>query len=118
MRVGLYVALGAAGAALWAGAAVAGPCAADLYKADQEIGKRLDAIAAEGKAGAESTFATTHHQPTPSSIASAEEKVGDISEDNVKAVRAFMVEAHKADDAGDKAACENALAQARKILGM
>ena len=96
----------------------AGPCAADLLKADDEIGKRLEAIAAKGKTGAESTFATTHHQPTPATLAGAEEKVGDISEQDAQSVRTYLKEARQADDAGDKPACEKALGEARKILGM
>ena len=98
--------------------AYAGPCADDLYRASVDIGKRLDEIAAKGKGGAESTFATAHHQPTPSSVAGAEEKLGDISEAQVHAVREFMVEARKADDAGNKDACEKALLEARGLLGM
>ena len=96
----------------------AGPCADDLYRAEVDIGKRLDAIAASGKTGAESTFATAHHQPTPATIAGAEEKVGDVSEAQVQAVREYMAEAKKADDAGDKSGCEQALSQARNLLGM
>lgn len=96
----------------------AGPCADDLYKASVDIGKRLDDIAAQGKAGAESTFATAHHQPTPATVAGAEEKLGDISEAQVKAVHEFMVQAKQADDAGDKASCEKALSAARTLLGM
>jgi len=96
----------------------AGPCADDLYRADLEVGKRLDEIAGRGKPAAESTFATTHHQPTPATIAGAEAQVGDISESQLDAVRGFMVEAHKADEASDKAACEKAISGARNILGM
>ncbi len=96
----------------------AGPCADDLYKADLAIGKRLDEIAANGKPAAESTFATAHHQPTPATVAGAEETVGDISEAQVTAVRKFMVEAKQADAAGDKDACEKALSEARGLLGM
>jgi hypothetical protein len=118
MRVQTAVALGAAASALWAASAWAGPCGDDLYKADIEVGRRLDAIAAKGRTGVESSFATTHHQPTPATVAGAEQKLGDISEAQVKTVREFMAEAHKADDAGDKAACEKALSEARKLLGM
>ena len=96
----------------------AGPCAEDLYRAEVDVGKRLDQIAAAGKTGAELAFATTHHQPTPATIAGAEESVGDISSAQVKAVRQYMADAKKADDAGDKAACEQALSQARNLLGM
>ena len=96
----------------------AGPCSNELYQADVAINKQLDAIAAKGKAAPQSSFATTHHQPTPATIAGAEETLGDISESDVKAVREFMAEAKKADQAGDKTACDNALAAARKLMGM
>jgi len=118
MRVALALASCAAASALWAASAEAGPCAEDLYRADVDIGKRLDALAARGKAGTESTFATLHRQPTPATVAGAEEQVGDVSAAQVDAVRKFMAEAKKADDAGDKAGCENALSEARKLLGM
>ncbi len=98
--------------------AYAGPCAEDLYKAETAIDSRLDAIAARGRAGAESTFATTHHQPTPSTVAGAEGQLGDLSDTEVQAVRKFMADAKRADDAGDKPACEQALSQARQLLGM
>jgi hypothetical protein len=104
--------------AFWPALAYAGPCAEDLYKADIEIGRRLDDIAAKGRAGAESNFATMHRQPTPGTIAGAEEQIGDISDTQVQAVRNYLADAKKADDAGDKPACEQALSQARQILGM
>ncbi len=118
MRIRLLVALGGAELASWAGVAQAGPCAGEIYQADIAINRRLDEIAAQGKAGAESTFATTHHQPTPATIAGAEEKVGDVPPSGVQDVRKFMVEARRADDAGDTAACEKALADAKTILGL
>ena len=96
----------------------AGPCAEEIYQADVAINKKLDAIAARGKSGDESAFATSHHQPTPATVAGAEESLGDISESDVSAVRAFMQEARKADERGDKPACEKALSEARKILKM
>jgi hypothetical protein len=117
MRAGFAAALFAAASALSAGGANAGSCKDDIYKAEVEIGKRLDAIAARGKTGAQSTFATTHHQPTPSTVAGAEEKVGDLSPAEVDAVHQWMAEAHKADAAGDSAGCEKALTQARGLLG-
>jgi len=117
MRTGLAAALFAAASAIGAAGAAAGPCAGDIYKADVEIGKRLDALAAGGKAGTESSFATTHHQPTPSTVAGAEEKVGDISEAQAADVRKWMAEARRADAAGDKDTCEKALAQAHSLLG-
>jgi hypothetical protein len=118
MSMRLAIAFAAIVCALCPAPSRAGPCADDLYKAEVEIGKRLDAIAASGKTGAESTFATAHHQPTPATVAGAEEKVGDISEAQAKAVHQYMAEAKKADEAGDKPGCEQALSQARTLLGM
>ena len=89
--------------------AAAGPCTDDLNQAAKAINERLDAIAARGKPAAQSTFATTHHQPTPSSIAKAEEGVGDIPAADVERVQNFMTEARQADRANDKPACEKAL---------
>ena len=98
-------------------AAHAGPCTGEIYDADIAIGKQLDAAAEKGKAAAQSTFATTHHQPTPATIAGAEEQVGDIPESVVKELRAFMQAARMADEAGDKPGCEKALAEAKTIIG-
>ena len=96
----------------------AGQCADDIYRANVEIGKRLDALAAAGKTGTQSSFATMHRQPTPATIAGAEEKIGDISDAELNAVHEWMAKAKQADESGDTAGCENALTQARTLLGM
>ena len=57
-----------------------------------------------------------HRQPTPLTVAGAEDKAGDLSEADVKALGAFMDEARKADGAGDLAACRKALADLQRIL--
>ena len=57
-----------------------------------------------------------HRQPSPLSVAGAEEKAGDLSEAEVKALAAFMDQARKADVAGDVAACQKALADADRML--
>ncbi len=117
MAVRTAIALSLAALALCSAAAHAGPCAGEIYDADIAIGKRLDAAAAKGKALPEFEAATMHRQPTPQSVAGAEVKAGDLSEADVKALGAFMVEARKADGAGDLAACRKALADLRLILG-
>ncbi len=94
----------------------AGPCTDDIYRTDEAINARLGAIASESKPAAESTFATLHRQPTPLTLAGAEAKAGDISDEAVKALREQMDEARKADAANDGPACEKALAEARDIL--
>ena len=109
--------IGAVGLTLVCFPALAGPCADEIYQTDLAINKKLDAAASKGKAAPQSTFATTHRQPTPASVAAAEQQVGDISEAVVTEVRAFMQAAREADAAGDKEGCEQALAEAKKIVG-
>ena len=118
MRIPLAIASGAAALALWTAASYAGPCTDEIYQADIAIGKRLDAIAAQGKAAPESTFATTHHQPTPQSVARAEAQVGDLSEADLNTLTQDMEAARKADAANDHAGCEKALADVGRILGV
>lgn len=110
------IALSATALALCSAPVRAGPCTQQIYDTQVTVDKWLDAIAAAGKSGNQSVAATMHRQPTPSSVAKAEEKVGDISEGDVQALRKDMDDARKADDNGDLAACQQALDDARRIL--
>jgi hypothetical protein len=103
---------------LFSGTAHAGPCEHEIYDTDIALNKKLDAEAARGKAAPETQGALLHHQPTPLSVAGAEEKVGDISEADLKTIRTYMEEARKADAGGDLPACHKALADARQMLGL
>jgi hypothetical protein len=107
-----------AGMALILGAAPAqaGPCTDRIYQADLDVAKLLDAAAAQGQPGAESTFATMHRQPTPGSIASAEQQAGNLTSEEVQAITEAMDEARHADDAGDSAGCEKALSDVDRML--
>lgn len=96
--------------------AFAGPCTDRIYQFDLALSKRLDAAAAAGGTGVESRGAMMHRQPTPGSVAGAEAKLGDISEDNLVAINEAMDDARKADDVGDLAGCEKALAKAQDML--
>jgi hypothetical protein len=116
MNVRRPTALSLAALMLFSAAARAGPCTGQIYDADLAISKRLDAAAARGKAAPESQGALLHRQPTPLSVAGAEEKAGDLSESEVKAITAFMDEARKADALGDAAACGKAIADAERML--
>ena len=109
--------LSAAALALLSGPALAGPCTDEIYQAEVALGKRLNAIAAAGRPAPESNFATMHRQPTPQSVAGAEAQVGDLSEADLNAMTQDMEEARKADAANDRAGCEKALADVRRILG-
>ena len=70
-----------AGTALVLGVApaCAGPCTDRIYQTDLKVSKLLDSAAAQGRPAPQSTFATMHRQPTPGSIASAEQQAGDLS---------------------------------------
>ncbi len=72
--------------------------------------------AADGRPAAESTFATMHRQPTPGSIASAEQQAGDLTADELQAITDAMNVARHADDANDRAGCEKALNDVDRML--
>ncbi len=96
--------------------ASAGPCTDRIYQADLKVEKLIDAAPANGKPAAQSTFATLHGQPTPGTVASAEEKAGDLSSAQVEAITRKLDDARDADEKGDRAACETALDDAERTL--
>ncbi len=95
----------------------AGPCSRQIDETQGQIDAKLEAAAAAGPTGQETTSATMHRQPTPSSIAAAEAKLGDISPETTQAIEDSMARARKADLAGDKNGCEKALSEVKKALG-
>lgn len=107
-----------AGVALILGAAPAhaGPCTDRIYETDLDVAKLLGSAAAQGRPAAESTFATMHRQPTPGSIASAEQDAGDLTSEEAQAITEAMDVARHADDAGDRAGCEKALGDVDRML--
>lgn len=106
---GMAVILGAA-------PALAGPCTDRIYETDLIVAKLLDSAAAQGRPAAQSTFATMHRQPTPGSVASAEQQAGDLTADEVQAITEAMDVARHADDSGDRAGCEKALSEVDRML--
>jgi hypothetical protein len=58
-----------------------------------------------------------HRQPTPKSVAQAEVKLGELSEKDLEAFDQAIQRAVKADEADNLVECENALKEARQILG-
>jgi hypothetical protein len=111
------VASAATALALVASPAHAGPCTDRIYAADVAVEKLLDDAASNGKPAAESSFATMHRQPTPGTVASAEEKAGDLSSAQLEAITKKLDAARDADDKADGAACEKALNEAERMLG-
>jgi hypothetical protein len=65
-----------------------------------------------GKQGA---AAQMHRQPTPGSIAGAEQKLGEGA--SFEPALSALAQARQADTAGDKAACERALAEVSRLIG-
>ena len=92
----------------------AGPCTADIARTEQQI-HRAQAAGDAGQTGApsapQSVGAQLHHQPTPGSVAGAEDKARD-------AAAAALQRARNADAAGDAAACARALADAKELYGL
>ena len=96
--------------------AYAGPCTDRIYQTDLDVAKLLNSAAAHGQPAPESTFATMHRQPTPGSIASAEQDAGELTSEEAQAITEAMDEARHADDEGDQAGCEKALSDVDRML--
>ena len=97
-------------------AAYAGPCSPEVTQIQNLIDARIH-VKAGAATAPESTAAKTHHQPTPSSVAAAEAQLGQLSPEEFTAVNAAMARALKADGAGDRSACQQALADVKHLLG-
>lgn len=98
-------------------ASYAGPCSDEIGNMQARIDAKLEAKAAAGPTAREGVSAGMSVQPTPRSIAAAEERLGEVSPQTVDAVRQAMLRARAADSAGDKNACEQALADAQRAIG-
>jgi hypothetical protein len=105
-----------AAVALVGGSAVshAGPCTTQISQVEQRI-RAAQASSPPGGAGdasaPQSVDAQLHHQPTPSSVQSAE-RMANADGD------AALARARNADAAGDASACNKALAEAKAISGI
>lgn len=92
----------------------AGPCASEIDRMQVKLDARIEAITGAGAAGKESTAAMLNRQPTPGSIAAAEERLGDGR--RMEEAVAALTRAREADSAGDKRACEQALADVQRAI--
>jgi hypothetical protein len=110
------MALSAATAAALTSVAYAGPCSPQIDGMQARVDAKLAAEAAHGPSATEGNAALTHRQPTPGSIAAAEEKLGDLSANRAAALMQGMTRAREADSAGDNSACERALADVERAL--
>jgi hypothetical protein len=110
--------LSAAALAASMSAAHAGPCTHEIDRVQARVDAKLDAAARTGPSAPESAGALLHRQPTPGSIAAAESRLGEMSPATAAAVAAAMARAREADRASDQAACEQALAEAQRAIGL
>jgi hypothetical protein len=69
------------------------PCSADLVRVQGQIDAKLDALAGGGPTARESVPAIMHRQPTPTSIASAEMRIGDLSPATLDTISVAMARA-------------------------
>jgi hypothetical protein len=95
----------------------AGPCAPEIDRMQGRVDAKIEVTAGAGLSAPESPGALLHRQPTPGSIAAAESGLGEISPQTVKTVREAMARAREADQAGNLAACEQALAEVQRTIG-
>ena len=107
--------LGAAGLVASVTASHAGPCTAQIEAVQAQVDARSAAIAAAGPVARESTAARLHREPTPGSIARAEESLGEGA--SIERALSTLERAREADRVGNKGNCEQALAEARRAIG-
>jgi hypothetical protein len=106
--------IGALALALSVCAGHAGPCLQEIDRLQPRVDAKLEAMARTGPTAPESLAAQLHRQPTPGSIAAAENKLGEVSASDLAAA---MARAREADDGGNQSACEQALAELQRLLG-
>ena len=98
-------------------AARAASCAKDIDAMQARFDARLEAIAGSGRTAPQSLKADLNAQPTPSSIAKAEERLGELNQHLVRNVRRALNRARAADARGNFKRCEKEVARARRALG-
>ncbi len=98
-------------------ACLASPCSPEIARMQARLDAGLEAKARTGPSAPEASSALRHHQPTPGSIAATESGLGEISPEKAKVIREATARARQADQAGDKTACEQALAEVQRTIG-
>jgi exonuclease VII large subunit len=95
----------------------AASCAKDIDAMQARLDARLEAVAARGRSAPQSVKADMSAQPTPSSIAKAEEKLGELNQHMVRNVRRALNRARVAEARGNARRCQIELSVARRALG-
>jgi hypothetical protein len=108
--------LGAAGIALSTLPSHASPCVHDIDRAWVDVGAKIQARIGAGRSAPQGTIGLLlHHQPTPSSIAAAEEQIRERWVSMEVAVTA-LARAREADRVNDGSACEQAITEAQRAI--
>ncbi|MDR6636142.1 hypothetical protein J2X72_004956 [Phyllobacterium sp. 1468] len=97
-----------------AAAAHAGPCTEKIEAVQMQVDAVLEATAGAGPTLPESQSAGLHHEPTPESIARAEDQAGEGA--NGERALAALARARAADRAGDAKLCDIALLDVRREI--
>jgi hypothetical protein len=90
--------------------AQAGPCTAQITQIERQINADT-ANASEGPSAAQTIGAQLGRQPTPATVQRAEQEAGTIAQAALDNVR-------KADNAGNAAACREALVKYKDLYGL
>jgi hypothetical protein len=114
LRVLVFAAMAVAASA---STTYAGPCSNQVDAMQARIDAKLEAKAAAGPTAKQGVAAGMSMQPTPASIAAAEEKLGEISPKKIQAIKRGMARARVADKVGDLRACRKALAAVQRAIG-
>jgi hypothetical protein len=93
----------------------AGPCTREIDREWVEVGAKCQARIGAGRSYIQGDVGLLHHQPTPSSVAAAEGKVGDMWVPLETAVIA-LARAREADHANDAGTCKEALIAAQRAF--
>jgi hypothetical protein len=88
----------------------AGPCTAQIVQIEQQISADNMNIA-EGPSAPQTIGAQLGRQPTPATVQSAEHEASALAQ-------AALEHVHKANDAGNAAACRQALAKLKDLYGL
>jgi hypothetical protein len=116
MRYRELLVLSAVLAALWTQPGRANSCSQDIDRAWAHVNAKIQARSAAGRSVPQSTIGLLHRQPTQSSVGAAEKMLVDVWLPMETAVAALS-RARQADHANDRIACEEALAEAHRVIG-
>jgi hypothetical protein len=98
-------------------ASYAAVCSDEIDAIQARIDSKVEATTAAGSPPANAKEGPNSVQPTPCSKAGVGERVGELQPEIVQSIEQSMAGARTADTNGDKAVCEQALAEVRRTLG-